>query len=174
MNEETPPSKERKKVEAKRARRFAERLHKHDAATPPVQRNKETNFRFNERARRFKNRVRPTWRVKPPSPPPPLPTHESDPAWYKDIWSQHESERDRTKPSGLYEELLKTACPTCPIQPASAWCDWVPPHALPMSPYACAVKAMLLRQCGCAGYDRGPLSMCITCANILSRTKGGY
>ena len=52
--------KKRKKVEAKRARRFAERVKKHDAATPPVQRKNETAFHFRERARRFQNRVRPT------------------------------------------------------------------------------------------------------------------
>ena len=52
--------KKRKKVEAQRARRFAERVKKHDAAIPPVQRKNETAFHFRERVRHFQNRVRPT------------------------------------------------------------------------------------------------------------------
>ena len=50
----------RKKVVAKRARRFAQRVQKHDAATPPVQRKNEKGSRFNRRVTKFQNRVRPT------------------------------------------------------------------------------------------------------------------
>ena len=52
--------KRRKDDEARRAKHFALRVQNHDAATPPVQKKNEKGHRFNERKRRFENRVRPT------------------------------------------------------------------------------------------------------------------
>jgi hypothetical protein len=53
-------AKRQKEDEVKRKKRFEERVRKHDAATPPEQREGESNNCFKQRERRFRNRVRPT------------------------------------------------------------------------------------------------------------------